>query len=260
MINYDGRYLLIHFAVKYQGDYDKITVALRTCEDVPFEEAFATFKSLKCKCLTMLDYDYPLKLKQVFKPPYVLFYYGDISLLDKRIIATVGSRDYNEVGKESTELVLKEIIPGNVMISGMARGIDTIAHICAIRNKGRTIAVLGSGIDYVYPPENKYLYNIIKKNHLVISEYPGDTLPQPSQFPARNRIVVALSDCVFVSQINSFRSGTMISYNMAAEMNKPVLVAPHPFSSPTINNRLIDEGAMMAIDKKQIMEDLEWKD
>ena len=82
MLNYDGRYLLIHFAVKYQGNYDKIYMALITNEDVPFEEALKTYQSLKCKVITILDYDYPTELKQTCRPPFVLFYYGDISLLD----------------------------------------------------------------------------------------------------------------------------------------------------------------------------------
>lgn len=256
---YDSRLLLIHLAVKYQGDYDKMIVALHTNEDVPYEVALATFNSLKCKVITILDYDYPAKLKEVFHPPFVLFYYGDISLLDKRIIATVGAREANEIGKLSTEAVLKQIIKGNVLISGMARGIDTIAHECAINNNAQTIAVLGSGIDYVYPPENEDLYKTIKEKHLVISEYPGMTAPLPNHFPARNRIVVALSDCVFVPQVNDYATGTMISVNIAAYLNKPVVVAPHPFYSQTINNRIIEEGAIMAIDAEQIREELQWK-
>ena len=260
MVYYDSRYLLIHLAVKYKGDFDRILLAIQTHEEVPFEEAIKTYESLKCKVITLLDYDYPVKLKQVFRPPFVLFYYGDISLLDKRIIATVGSRSVNEVGKLSTEKVLEEIAPGNVVISGLARGIDKIAHISAINNRARTIAVLGSGIDYVYPAENRYLYEIIKKNHLVISEYPGDVPPTPTSFPARNRIVVALSDCVFVPQINDYATGTMISINIGANMGKPVIIAPHPFYSKTINNRIIDEGAIIALDGKQIKEELGWKD
>lgn len=259
MIYYDGRLLLVHLAVKYQGNYDKIMAAIHQPEDVPYEESLKTYKSLKCKVLTILDYDYPDKLKQVTRPPVVLFYYGDISLLNERIIAAVGSRDYDKCGRDATEKIIKEIIPGNVLISGMARGIDTIAHICAIKNRARTIAVLGSGIDYVYPKENQKLYDIIKKKHLVISEYPGMTPPEPSQFPDRNRIVVGLSDCVFVPQINGYMTGSMISVNLALNLGKPVVVAPHPVCSETINNVLIYEGAIIAIDGPQIKYELKWK-
>ena len=261
MLNYDGRYLLIYLAVKYQGDYNKILFAIETKEDVPYEEALKTYQSLKCKCLTILDYDYPLKLKNSFQPPFVLFYYGDISLLhQKRIIAAVGSRKSNEVGEQAVKDFMIDLAPGNVVVSGLAKGIDACAHIHAIKNRGRTIAVLGSGIDYPYPLKNEYLYNIIKNNHLLISEYPGSTVPGPTNFPARNRIIVALSDCVFVPQINEYASGTMISINLAANLGKPVIIAPHPYGSKTINNRIIDEGAIIAIDGKQIKEELQWKD
>ena len=259
MVYYDGRLLLVHLAVKYQGNYDKIMAALHLPEDVPYEVALETYNSLKCKVLTYLDYDYPEKLKQVNRPPIVLFYYGDISLLNERIVATVGSRNFDKCGKDSTEMILKELIPGIVLVSGMARGIDTIAHECAIKNGARTIAVLGSGIDYVYPPENQLLYNMLKKKHLVISEYPGMTPPEPSQFPERNRIVVGLADCVFVPQVNNYMTGTMISVNLALTLGKPVVVAPHPVYSETVNNVLIYEGAIIAIDGEQIKYELKWK-
>ena len=260
MINYDGRFLLIYLAIKYQGNYDKIMAALHLSEDPPFEEAMATFKSLKCKVLTILDYDYPEKLKQIPHPPIVLFYYGDISLLNKYCIGTVGSRKVNAYGKYSTEMILKGLAPGRVVVSGMARGIDTIAHTCAIKNGGRTIAVLGSGIDYAYPTSNKLLYEIIKKKHLVISEYPGMTPPEPTNFPARNRIIVGLSDFVYVPQINDYATGTMISVNLTLNMGKTLVVAPNPIYSGTLNNMLISEGALIAVDPEQIKYELKIKD
>lgn len=255
---YDGRLLLIYFAVKYSGDYDKIMTALELKEQVPYAQAKRVYDSLKCKVLTILDYDYPLKLKQVYRPPVVLFYYGDISLLHKRILATVGSRDFSEYGKKCTDQIIEEVIPGNVLLSGLARGIDTIAHEAAIRSHSQTIAVLGSGIDNCYPPENQKLYEEIKKNHLVISEYPGMSEPDRLHFPQRNRIIASLADGVFVPQINSYMSGTMITYSIAADLGKPVVVAPHPYGSGTINNELINEGAIMAINSQQILDEMEW--
>lgn len=256
---YDGRLLLIYLAVKYQGDYERITTAIQLHEEVTYEEAQKVCDSLKCKVITYLDYDYPLKLKQVYQPPFVLFYYGDISLLHKRLLAAVGSREYSEYGKSCTDKVIEEVIPGNVLISGLARGIDTVAHEAAIRNHAKTIAVLGSGIDNCYPPENKELYEEIKKNHLIISEYPGMADPDRSHFPQRNRIIAGLADGVFVPQINSYMSGTMITYSIANSLGKPIVVAPHPFGSQTINNELINEGAIMAINGKQILDEMEWR-
>lgn len=259
-MNFDGRLLLIYLAVKLQGDYDKMILAIHN-DDYPvtYEEALKVYESLPCKVVTLLDCEYPEKLKQIWHPPLVLFYYGDISLLDKRCISTVGSRDYSEYGKECTEKILDQIIQGNVLVSGLARGIDTIAHQTALKNKARTIAVLGSGIDCCYPPENQELYETIKRNHLLISEYPYDTPPDREHFPQRNRIVVGLANAIFVPQINSYHSGTMISINYGAEIGKPILVAPFPPGSDTINNQLINEGAILADTGPQILEELGWK-
>ena len=260
-IYFDGRLLLIYLAVKFQGDYDKIVLAIHNDEyPVSYEDALKVYQTLPCKVLTILDYEYPERLKHVWHPPLVLFYYGDISLLEKRCISTVGSRNYIEYGKQCTEKILDQIIKGNVLVSGMARGIDTIAHECAIRNGARTIAVLGSGIDNCYPPENLELYNEIKKHHLLISEYPYDASPDSAHFPLRNRIVVGLANAIFVPQINSYHSGTMISINYGADIGKAIIVAPFPPGSPTINNQLINEGAIIADNGPQILAELGWKE
>ena len=256
---YDSRLLLIYLAVKYEGDYDKVYMATLLKEQPPYEEVLEVNNSLKCKVITLLDYDYPQKLKQIYRPPMVLFYYGDITLLDKPTLGVVGARDYNEYGKYCTETIIKDVIGGRVLVSGLAKGIDTIAHECAIKNGGRTIAVLGSGIDNCYPAENKELYEEIKKNHLIISEYPGSCPPDAKHFPMRNRIVTALSDGIYIPQINSYMSGTMISYSQAVTLNKPVFVAPDRLTSKTINNRLIDEGAIFTIDGETIRYELRWK-
>lgn len=258
-LKYDSHVLLVYLAVKYQGDLDKILTALSLKDvDIPYEEAMRVYHSLPCKAVTMLDYDYPRKLLQTFRPPVVLFYYGDISLFDKQIFAVVGSRDYSQYGKECTENIVKDIAKGRVIISGLARGIDAISHQTAINSGGRTIAVLGSGIDYCYPLENKQLYEEIKKNHLLISEYPYDAPPIPEHFPMRNRIVVGLSDAIYIPQVNSFMSGTMISLSLGLQLGKPIYVAPHPPGSPTINNHLINEGAVLADSGRQILEDIGW--
>ena len=260
MLNFDSRPLLVYLAVKYDGDYEKIMAALELKEDPPLEEIMKVNKALKCKTLTLLDYDYPLKLKQGKFAPIVLFYYGDISLLDnEQTLAVVGSREVDEYGKFCTEKIVSEIAKGRVIVSGLAKGIDALAHEYAIKNGGRTIAVLGSGIDNCWPPENRELYEEIKKNHLVISEYPGMSSPDRKHFPMRNRIVVGLSNGIYVPQINSYMSGTMISFVMAAEMNKDVFVAPYPLGSETVNNKLIDEGASITIDAQTILADLRWR-
>lgn len=258
---YDSRKLLIYLAVKYKGDYEQMLDAMILKDvEAPFEEVMKVYNSLPCKAITYLDYDYPERLKQIKKPPFVLFYYGDISLLDKKSISVVGSREYSDYGKNCTERVIGGIIKGNVVVSGLARGIDAIAHQAAIDNGGKTIAILGSGIDYCYPAENRKLYEEIKKNHLLMSEYPFDAMPERDNFPMRNRIVAALGDALFVPQINAYMSGTMITINLALELGKEVFVAPHPLGSDTVNNAMINEGATLIESKEQMLRDLHWSE
>ena len=256
---YDSRLLLVYLAIKYKGDYDKILTAVEQRDTkIPYETALKAFNELPCKVMTILDYDYPEKLLHAYRPPIVLFYYGDISLIDKQLLAVVGSRDYSDYGKECTEKIIKEIGRERVIISGLARGIDTLAHQAAIDNGARTIAVLGSGLDNCYPRENEDLYNEIKRNHLLISEYPYDTPPHHEHFPMRNRIVAALSDAIYVPQVNSYMSGTMISLTIGLTLNKPIYIAPYPPGSNTINNKMINEGAFLADSGEQIAQDVGW--
>ena len=258
---YDSRQLLIYLAIKYKGDYEQlINTMLLKDFDVPYQEVIDACKSLTCKVMTYLDYDYPQRLKQIKHPPLVLFYYGDISLLDKKSIAVVGSRDYSRYGKHCTEKVIAGIIKGKVVVSGLAKGIDAIAHQAAIDNGGKTIAILGSGIDYCYPAENRELYEEIKKNHLLISEYPFDTPPDRDHFPLRNRIVVGLGNAILIPQINSYMSGTMISLNLGLQLNKEIFVVPHPLGSEAINNSLLNEGATLVESKEQMLRDLGWSE
>ena len=167
MIEYDSRKILIYLAVKYDGDPFKIINAVRLREDehVPYSEMEKVCDSIKSKVITYLDKDFPSKLKTMFRPPLVLFYYGDITLLDdnKRRYGVVGSREYSEYGEAVTKKIVEEMGRGKVLVSGMAKGIDTIGHQAALDNKVRTIAVLGSGIDNCYPEENKELYERLKK-------------------------------------------------------------------------------------------------
>lgn len=262
MCDIDSRDLLIYFAIKYEGDYTKILTALHTHEDLETsaEDVRKACGSLKCKTITLLDHNYPKKLKLIHRPPIVLFYYGDISLLDdkRHKYGVVGSRDYSSYGEAATKKIVSEMAPNTVLVSGMARGIDTIGHVTQIENGGRTIAVLGSGIDYCYPAENRELYEILKKKHIVVSEYPGMTPPEPSRFPQRNRIVTGLSDALVVPQIKTYLSGTMISINLMMDLCRPIFFVPSPITEESVNNAFLEEGADFANSGRQIMEDLKW--
>ncbi|HHT67548.1 MAG TPA: DNA-protecting protein DprA [Erysipelotrichaceae bacterium] len=258
----DSRKLLIYLAVKYDGDFTKILTALQLKEDIdtPYEVVEEVYQSLKCKTITFLDYDYPERLKKIYRPPLVLFYYGDISLLsdDKKTYGVVGSRKYSEYGKAVTEKIVSEMPKDSILVSGLARGIDCLAHKEALNNHTRTIAVLGSGIDNCYPSENANLYETIKKEHLLISEYPNAIEPNPANFPQRNRIIVGLSQALIVPQVNSFQSGTMVSINLALSISRPIFVAPCSIFEDTVNNDLISEGAEVLKNAQQIVENLKW--
>lgn len=168
-----------------------------------------------------------------------LFVLGEIKDSDKRAVAVVGSREMSERGKRLTELFVEELVKQNItIVSGLARGIDTVAHKTALDFKGRTIAVLGSGIDIIYPPENKKLSEAISKNGALVSGFPYGTKPEGKNFLARNQIIVKLSSAVLVIE-GKRRSGTISTANHAA--NEGVEVFAIPGSEAT--DYLIENGA-----------------
>ena len=240
----NGRILLTYLSIKHKGNWDKIYEIIRSKTHVDEEDVEKTLTNLKSKVVTLLDPEYPDNLKEIYKPPFALFYYGDISLINnyKRNIAVVGARNASDYGKEQISNIIKEIAKDYVIVSGLAKGIDTCAHIASIENGGRTIAVLGCGLDYCYPEENKELQNIIKMNHLLISEYPEGVKPDPSHYVIRNRIVVGLSKGVIAIDCKEI-SGTISSVNLAANLNRDLMSIPYPVGSGFYNNHLINEGA-----------------
>ncbi|KAA8675038.1 DNA-processing protein DprA, partial [Clostridium sp. HV4-5-A1G] len=189
--------------------------------------------------------NYPYKLKNYDDSPAILFYKGDIDILNNVSIAIVGARDCSLYGKNAALLIGREISANNLnIISGMARGIDSCAHRAAIENDGYTCAVLGSGIDVVYPRESRGLYEDILKKGCVISEFIPKTKPYPYNFPMRNRIISGLSDVVIVIEAGD-KSGALITAGCALEQGKDVMAVPGSIFSPKSKgaNNLIREGA-----------------
>lgn len=254
---HESRDSIIAIVLKYKGDWNLIYRGIRQREEVE-EEYYALIEKLKCKTTTMIDEDYPPFLKQVHHPPFVLFYYGDISLIANYYnnISVVGSRDFSEYGKDITEKIVGDLSKrGYVIISGLAKGIDGIAHRSAIDSGGKTIAVLGCGIDYCYPIENQDLYDLIKKDHLLISEYPFDTPPQPSNFPFRNRIIAALSKTVLVTEAGP-KSGTLVTASLALFLNADVMCVPYNAGLNSECNRLIKNGAFLVESADDVIEQM----
>ena len=141
-----------------------------------------------------------------------------------------------------------------VICSGMANGIDTCAHNACIDSNGKTIAVLGCGIDYIYPKSNKNLYETIKKDHLLISEFPFDEAPKPEYFPIRNRIITGLCWGLFVPEVKT-KSGTLVSIAHALNQNKEIFILPQPAKNNTFNNRIIRDGAILIESCEDILEE-----
>lgn len=199
---------------------------------------------------------YPVMLKNISSPPKELFCLGNLELFNCKSIAIIGSRNYSGYGERAAKEFSYNLAKEDVcIVSGMARGIDSFAHEAALDAKGKTIAVLGSGLDVIYPIENKILYeNVIKNDGLIISEYPLGTKPSRQNFPARNRIISGLSDGVLVIEARK-NSGTNITVDFALDQGKDVFVIPGNIYSKTSDgtNFLIKEGAIPVTSYKDIL-------
>lgn len=200
---------------------------------------------------------YSKELKRIYDYPIVIYAKGNLELLNQKSISIVGCRNCSEYGKNIAQkygylLAIKNLC----IISGMAKGIDTYAHKGAILAKGNTIAVLGSGVNYIYPEENKRLYQeILNKNGLIISEYGINTKPIPENFPKRNRIISGLSEKILIVEATK-KSGSIITANLAAEQGKNVYAIPGNITSEKSigTNELIKDGAILVTSLEDILD------
>ena len=228
----------IRLKKKYYG-YDK----LQALEKAKKLEKWLENK--KIEFITINDEIYPLNLKNLNEPPYGLFLKGNINLINSRNVAVIGSRICTNYGMEITKLLTKELISFNIsIISGGAKGIDSVAHNACVDNKGNTICVLGCGIDIIYPAQNKFLFEKIEKEGLIISEFLPGEAPHNYNFPRRNRIISGLSELVIVVEASE-KSGSLITANYAADQGKHVMAVPGSIFSKGSNgcNKLIRDGA-----------------
>ncbi len=216
-------------------------------------------KKTGSKILTIYDKKYPNLLKQIYDPPILIWYKGDIELLNEPGIAVVGTRNTSTYGKKIAKELTTELCKSGLCIfSGLAHGIDSVAHYAALETEGRTVAVLGSGIDWIYPSRNKGLANaIVKSEGLVITEYPPGTKPDAGNFPVRNRIVSGLSLGTVVIE-SGIQGGSMITAELALDQNREVFAVPHPINSAsgTGCNYLIKNGAKLVQTVDDIIEEL----
>jgi DNA processing protein len=206
--------------------------------------------------------DYSERLRNIDYPPILLWYKGDVSLLNSAGIAVVGTRAPSLYGKNMTKEFTQKLVEQDlVIISGLARGIDTIAHRSALEFNGRTIAVLGSGLDKIYPSENGFLVDdIVQKKGLVISEYPPGTKPDYQNFPTRNRIVSGLSIGVLVIETD-MEGGSMITAELAFNQNREVFVIPHALDNRKgrgCNFLIRNNTAKMVENVDDIISEFDW--
>ncbi|MFO8101029.1 MAG: DNA-processing protein DprA [Dehalococcoidia bacterium] len=221
----------------------------------------AEMEKLAChgvKALTMDDPGYPPRLKEIHDPPPVLYVQGTLLTDEDWPLAVVGTRRLTSYGREVTGQLVSDLVQNRVtIVSGLARGIDTIAHKTALASGGRTVATLASGLDIIYPPENNKLAREITTNGALVSEYPLGTRPRPENFPRRNRIMSGLSLGTLVIEADE-RSGALITARMALDQDREVFAVPgNIFSSASKgSNRLIREGAKTVLGVADILEEL----
>ncbi len=233
-------------------------VQFRKGFDIKGYEKFLKNKKISYVCL--FEDLYPSLLKQIPNPPILLYVKGDVSLLrGPAAIAIVGTRKMTSYGAEVTDKFSSELTQsGFIIVSGMALGVDGQAHKSCLASGGKTIAVLGNGVDLPFPPSNKYIYDkIVAGGGTVISEFPPGQPPSVGSFPSRNRIIAGLSVAVLVTQ-GAEDSGSVITANFAAKFGRPVFAVPGPITSSLSKgpNDLIKAGAKLVFDSSDILKEL----
>lgn len=244
--------------IRIEGISKKIANDILSVSAQELKEEFALIKKHDVKILSIQDKDYPENLKAIPDPPPVLYVKGDILSEDKLAIAIVGSRRASFYGLSIAEKFAQELGSlGITVVSGLARGIDSASHKGALKIRARTIAVLGSGLANIYPPENKNLFDEISRCGAVISEFPMKMKPLTYNFPRRNRIISGLSLGVIVVEA-SRNSGALITADNALEQGREVFAVPGKVDSNNSygTNRLIKQGARLISSAEDVIEEL----
>jgi len=223
----------------------------------PLEEAYARANIFP---IPFYHPYFPAQLFEISSPPTVLYVKGQYSLLtNKKQIAIIGSRKATAYSKRAIDLIVPPLIQREyTVVSGLARGADTMAHRATIDMGGHTIAVLGHGFNYLYPSENRILATQMAEHQLLMTEYPPYMKPEKWHFPMRNRIISGLSQALVVTEA-ALKSGTLITTELALEQGKDVFVVPGPIDATQSKgtNQLLFEGAIPIVNGHQIIETLD---
>lgn len=226
---------------------------------VLLDEFVAQAEAAGIRILTWQDDEYPLHLKEIDQPPPVLYLRGEITAEDNWAVAVVGTRAVTPYGRQVTEELATVLAHNGVtIVSGLARGVDAVAHSAAIKAGGRTLAVLGSGVDRIYPPEHRTMAERIASHGAVISDYAPGTPPESANFPPRNRIISGLSMAVVVVEAGD-TSGALITAEFAVEQGRDVFAIPGSIYAPQSKgtNRLLRNGAKTLLTPQDVLEALD---
>jgi len=225
---------------------------------IPLDEELEKLERYGVTVLTWHDKDYPSRLKEIYDYPALLYLRGSLLAEDEWCLAVVGTRRATAYGRQVTEEIVADLVQSKItIVSGLARGIDSVAHNSALEAGGRSLAVFACGLDLVYPAENTDLARRIMQQGALISEYPLGTRPRAENFPRRNRIMSGMSLGVLVTEAGE-TSGAMITARMALEQNREVFAIPGSILSPASSgsNYLIQEGAKLVRNYTDILEEL----
>ena len=244
---------------KVEGIGPKVVASLRRFDwKQRVDKELRSVEKIGATLVTWEDEEYPVSLKQIYDPPPLLYVLGSLNRKDEVAVAVVGSRHPTSYGKVAAERIAMGLSRrGVTVVSGLARGVDTAAHHGAIAGGGRTIGVLGCGIDIIYPPENRDLYDRVASQGAVISEFPLGTPPESDHFPIRNRVISGISRGVAVVEA-TLRSGSLITARFALEQGRDVYAIPGNVDSARSEgtNRLIKQGAKLVTQAEDILEEI----
>lgn len=247
-------------ALRAAGLSEKIAENLIEVRDsVSLEEVWQSLQEQGIRVLIWDDPGYPKHLKEIDQPPPLLYLRGDLELADEWAVAIVGTRRVTHYGRQITAEVASTLARSGVtVVSGLARGVDAIAHQAALDAGGRSIAVLGSGVDRIYPPEHRRLADRLIERGALISDYAPGTPPEASNFPPRNRIISGLSLAVVVIEAGA-KSGALITASFAADQGRDVFAVPGNINAPQSKgtNRLIQDGAQPLLSAESVLEALQ---
>ena len=222
------------------------------------ESELIYLKRNNIELISIMDSRYPKKLQEIYDKPICLYVKGNVEILNSFSIAIIGCRNNTEYGEQMARKIVQDLVQKNVVtVSGLARGIDSIAHKATVEKSGKTIAVIGSGLDNLYPKENiKLARDIIENGGAIITEYPIGTKPEKMNFPARNRIISGISNGIVVVEAKK-KSGTMITVDFALEQGKEVFCVPGNVTSKNSEgtNELIKEGASIVTKVQDILQE-----